>query len=220
MRLKFEFDLVDETIKLPINYNRYLRDLIYALLADKLEDFQPDTGEPFESKHFSMFHFSKIYGDFQIIKEINNQKNLVFNSSIKFFLGAPYEDFLREFVKRMPARSIVQLGRGELCLASLQILPEPKWDKTVTLIRALSPIAVPDPKQDGNRPSKKDYLSPNHPEFSKQIRLNLLKKYHEVNGGAPKDQELTIKPHLFSEKKKLPFRQVQRFCHQRLQRYL
>ena len=94
MRIKFELDPVKETIKLPINYNAYLRDLIFSLVSEKLEDFNPAKIEPFEKKFFSNFNFSKIFGDFEIIKEKNNQKNLLFTSSISFFLSAPYEVLL------------------------------------------------------------------------------------------------------------------------------
>ena len=207
LRIKFELDLVKENIKLPINYNWYLRDLIFSLISEKLEDFQPDNGEPFEKKHFSRFNFSKIFGDFEIIKEINNQKNLLFTSSISFFLSAPYDELLQELVDKMEPRRIIQLGKGELCLAPLKVIPAPVFPKPVTLVRTLSSIAVSANKSGGNdtRPSKKEYLSPNDPEFFKQLYQNLLDKYQSFNGFAPKDKDLTIKPYLFNEKRNSHF---------------
>lgn len=205
LRIKFELDLVKETIKLPINYNEYLRDLIFSLISEKLEDFQPDKGEPFEKKHFSRFNFSKIFGDFEIIKEINNQKNILFTSNISFFLSAPYDELLQEFVDKMEPRRIIQLGRGELCLAPLKVIPAPVFPKPVTLVRTLSPIAVSDHKSVAGLPSKKEYLSPNDPEFFKQLYQNLLDKYQSFNGFAPKDKDLTMEPYLFNEKRNTHF---------------
>jgi len=205
LRIKFELDLVKENIKLPINYNGHLRDLIFSLISEKLEDFQPDKGEPFEKKHFSRFNFSKIFGDFEIIKERNNQKNILFTSNISFFLSAPYDELLQEFVDKMEPRRIIQLGRGELCLAPLKVIQTPAFPKPVTLVRTLSPIAVIDHKSVGNRPSKKEYLSPNDPEFFKQLYQNLLDKYQSFHGFAPKDKDLTIKPYLFNEKRNSHF---------------
>ncbi|MCP4153142.1 MAG: CRISPR-associated endoribonuclease Cas6 [bacterium] len=201
MRIKFEYEPFKESIKLPINYNRYLQEMLYAMVSEKLEGFQPDRGEAFKKKHFSLFNFSKIFGDFEIVKEINNQKNLVFKSSISFFVSAPYEELLGEFVRRVAPRSVIQLGRGELCLSSLTTLPAPAFDKPVTLIRSLSPIAIRDSKQENKRSSKQEYLSPEHPGFSAQIRTNLLEKYLSCMGFSPKERDLTITPHYFSPKK-------------------
>ncbi len=205
VRIKFELELVKDFIKLPINYNGMLRDMIFSLVSEKLKGFHPVKGEPFEKKHFSRFNFSKIFGDFEIKKEKNNQKNLLFTSCISFFLSAPYDELLQELVNRMEPQRIIQLGREELRLEPLTVIPAPAFPKPVTLVRTLSPIAVIDRKAVGNRPSKKEYLSPNDPEFFNQLYRNLLDNYQSFNGRAPKDKDLTVKPYLFDEKRNSHF---------------
>lgn len=206
MRIKFELSLVGDFIKIPINYNELQRDLIFSLISEKLQGFRPNKGEPFEKKHFSRFNFSKIFGDFEIIKEKNNQKNLLYISPISFFLSAPYDELLNEFMIRMEPNRVIQLGRGELYLEPLKMIPRPDFPKPVTLVRTLSPIAVSDPKAMGNDSfSKKEFLSPNDPEFFNQLYKNLLDNYQSFYGRPPKDKDLTIKPYLFNEKRNSHF---------------
>ena len=69
----------------------------------------------------------------------------------------------------MEPRRIIQLGRGEVCLARLKVIPTPVFPKPVTLVRTLSPIAVSNRKSVGNHPSKKEYFSPNDPGILQTI---------------------------------------------------
>jgi CRISPR-associated endoribonuclease Cas6 len=179
--------------------------MIFSLVSEKLEGFRPKKGEPFEKKHFSRFNFSKIFGDFEIIKEKNNQKNLLFTSYISFFLSAPYNELLEEFVNRIEPLCHIQLGRGELVMEPLKVIRPPVFPKPVTLVRTLSPIAVSNPKAVGDRFAKKEYLSPKDPEFFNQIYRHLLDNYRSFYGRSPQKKDLTIKPYLFDEKRNSHF---------------
>ncbi|MCP4213718.1 MAG: CRISPR-associated endoribonuclease Cas6 [bacterium] len=202
MRIKFICELPKETIKIPLNYNRHLRDLIYSNLSTLLADFKPERGPAFEKKHFSLFSFSKIFGDFNILTEKNNQKSIVYSSEIHFFVSSPYDLLIREFAARIEPGTMATLGRCVVAIESAEIMPPPVFAKTPrTLIRMLSPISMRAERPDESDNKEYYYPSPENKEFSQLVQRNLLEKYLEFNGRKPKDDAFEIKPHYFSAKK-------------------
>lgn len=77
---------------MPFNYQHMIQGLIYSAF-DKEDkgDFFHNQGYRFEKKVFKMFVFSNLFGKYKI-----NDRFMVFEDSITFYVSSYSEDFLKE----------------------------------------------------------------------------------------------------------------------------
>ena len=201
MRIRFEFELPDGRLQMPVHYNHLVQAMIYKNISPQLADFLHSKGFFYEKRQFKLFTFSKLMGKYRIQKDNSHHSRIVFYSPIHFFLSAPFGQILQEFANQMVRGTTITLGGNLLNLCSVQVLLPPVFKHKITRIKMLSPISVHSTvaKEDG---SKKTYFYlPTEKEFSELVRKNLLKKYVSFLETYPEDTELSLRPLFFSEKK-------------------
>lgn len=187
MRFKLSLSLTNsQNTKLPLSYQYELSSFIYKTIArgDKMyADWLHGNGFATNGKQFRLFSFSNFFVP-QYAIDRKNERLVIQSDEISFDIAFLPERSTEEFVKGIFANQHFAIGdkisKVELLVKSIELLPEPDFSKPL-IGKTLSPICI----TMKNAADKLDYIPPEHPDYSKFIKNNLLTKYEAFFGTPP-----------------------------------
>ena len=182
MRLKVEFNVIENTI--DVNYNYYVASFVYRCI--KLSDLWLSLGLHFNDG-FKFFTFSRIDVPRRKFKIVGD-KMIIESDVVNLYFSTPKPEIAESFVEGLLKDPNVKIGSLELVVSSVKVLKEHEIKNKATFA-TLSPINVTTVK-DG-RPYD---LYPNDPKFYENLKRNLIRKYIALRGEVPENTDLIIKP--------------------------
>ncbi len=158
-------------------YNHILQALIYNMFDKNFAKWLHEKGFIYEKRTFKHFTFSSILEYGRIDKRSGT---ITFSNKISFILSSAVEQILEQFARNAVTKEKIRLGRNELYLDSVLILPQPEIKSDKIRINTLSPIEVHSTleKMDGTK--KTYYYAPQEKEFSQLVNKNLQKKWQAL----------------------------------------
>uniref|UniRef100_A0A7C4U755 CRISPR-associated endoribonuclease n=1 Tax=candidate division WOR-3 bacterium TaxID=2052148 RepID=A0A7C4U755_UNCW3 len=193
MRLKITIESLHRNISLPIHYNYLIQSFIYRNLSRELSKKIHDEGFKYERRNFRFFTFSRIFGDFEIIKN-----KIIFNRKCFLYISSPIPDILESFANNIVKRCDIKIGGNKCYIGGIEVIFF-EVNKTEYLIRFLSPVTIYSTLIAPKGKKKTYYYTPFEEEFSDKIKENLLKKYIAINENLKDGLEFDIKPEKVSK---------------------
>ena len=181
MQLLIELQKIDQFI-LPVNYNYLLQSMIYNLLKNK-EDLSAqlhEIGHQFEDKHFKLFTFSLLQGQYKI-----QGKRIEFLDKVRFEIRTIDQSILFTIAEALSKILNVKIEQKKLTGTSYKI-------------RMISPLVVRSTDADTK---KTLYYNPFDTEFKSRIMENFARKYQAYCHKVPTGR-FDIEPINFSLKNK------------------
>lgn len=187
MRIKLHLQAANP-ILLPIHYNYFLQGLIYRHLSPTLAKFLHQQGYQYGKRHFKLFTFSRVFGKFHMDK---TKKKITFFPPLFFYISSPIIQIMEDFTKTLLTTPEVTLCQQKLFLERVEVTSPPKFNRACH-IKMLAPITVYSTLISNDGKHKTYYYHPTEPEFSRQIRENLLKKYQVFHKQSPSHDFLIV----------------------------
>lgn len=173
MRLKIT--LYSETlVKVPSGFTTYLQALIYKFLDRLSSDWLHEQGFKYEKRAFKLFSYSSFLEKPEFIRK---RKEFIFPNEVSFIVTSPVDWVIQQVAQNIIISETVRIGKNNLKVTGVEIIPSEKVSKTKVRINALSPIEVHTTLKDESGRKKTYYYSPAEKEFSKKINENLKKKW-------------------------------------------
>lgn len=179
MQLLIELKKIDQ-FSLPVNYNYLLQSMIYNLLDNKenLSRKIHETGYQIEDKHFKLFTFSLLRGQYKI-----HGKRIEFLDKVLFEIRTVDKNILLTIVESLLNLETLRIGQNLVKILNVKI-GEKKLTGTSYKIRMISPLVVRSTDADTK---KTWYYNPFDTEFKSRIMENFERKYqayyHKVPTG-------------------------------------
>lgn len=179
MQLLIELKKIDQ-FSLPVNYNYLLQSMIYNLLDNKenLSRKIHETGYQIEDKHFKLFTFSLLRGQYKI-----HGKRIEFLDKVRFEIRTVDKNILLTIVESLLNIETLRIGQNLVKILNVKI-GEKKLTGTSYKIRMISPLVVRSTDADTK---KTLYYNPFDTEFKSRIMENFERKYqayyHKVPTG-------------------------------------
>ncbi len=179
MQLLIELTKIDQ-FSLPVNYNYLLQSMIYNLLdnKEKLSRKIHETGYQIEDKHFKLFTFSLLRGQYKI-----HGKRIEFLDKVRFEIRTVDKNILLTIVESLLNLETLRIGQNLVKILNVKI-GEKKLTGTSYKIRMISPLVVRSTDADTK---KTLYYNPFDTEFKSRIMENFERKYqayyHKVPTG-------------------------------------
>ena len=179
MQLLIELKKIDQ-FSLPVNYNYLLQSMIYNLLDNKenLSRKIHETGYQIEDKHFKLFTFSLLRGQYKI-----HGKRIEFLDKVRFEIRTVDKNILLTIVESLLNLETLRIGQNLVKILNVKI-GEKKLTGTSYKIRMISPLVVRSTDADTK---KTLYYNPFDTEFKSRIMENFERKYqayyHKVPTG-------------------------------------
>ena len=179
MQLLIELKKIDQ-FSLPVNYNYLLQSMIYNLLdnKEKLSRKIHETGYQIEDKHFKLFTFSLLRGQYKI-----HGKRIEFLDKVRFEIRTVDKNILLTIVESLVNLETLRIGQNLVKILNVKI-GEKKLTGTSYKIRMISPLVVRSTDADTK---KTLYYNPFDTEFKSRIMENFERKYqayyHKVPTG-------------------------------------
>lgn len=179
MQLLIELKKIDQ-FSLPVNYNYLLQSMIYNLLdnKEKLSRKIHETGYQIEDKHFKLFTFSLLRGQYKI-----HGKRIEFLDKVRFEIRTVDKNILLTIVESLLNLETLRIGQNLVKILNIKI-GEKKLTGTSYKIRMISPLVVRSTDADTK---KTLYYNPFDTEFKSRIMENFERKYqayyHKVPTG-------------------------------------
>ncbi|QKL32968.1 CRISPR-associated endoribonuclease Cas6 [Streptococcus mitis] len=179
MQLLIELKKIDQ-FSLPVNYNYLLQSMIYNLLdnKEKLSRKIHETGYQIEDKHFKLFTFSLLRGQYKI-----HGKRIEFLDKVRFEIRTVDKNILLTIVESLLNLETLRIGQNLVKILNVKI-GEKKLTGTSYKIRMISPLVVRSTDADTK---KTLYYNPFDTEFKSRIMENFERKYqayyHKVPTG-------------------------------------
>lgn len=174
MQVKAVFS-ADKDIILPIHYNEYLQGFVYKNLDEEIGEFLHNEGFKYEKRKFKLFSFSRIIGNFELLKD---KGYIIFKPPISIWFSFGIYEIGLSFIKNISNNRLV-LGGNDLVVSDVNIKKYELKDEIV--VKTLSPITTYQTVYENDR-KKTLYYSPKDGKFYELIRANMLKKYKTVYG--------------------------------------
>lgn len=193
MQLLIELQKIDQFI-LPVNYNYLLQSMIYNLLKNK-EDLSAqlhERGYPLEDKHFKLFTFSLLQGQYKM-----QGKRIEFLAKVWFEIRTIDQSILFTIAESLSNLNELRIGRNLVKILSVKI-EQKKLTRTSYKIRMISPLVVRSTDADTK---KTLYYNPFDTEFKSRIMENFERKYQAYYHKVPTGR-FDIEPINFSFKNK------------------
>lgn len=185
LKLKFEKPLV-----LPIHYNHIIQAAILKLLSDEnYSNFIHDQGFKYEKRHFKMFTFSRLEGDFLIDK---GNKTITYFDGASLQISTIEEEFMKYIINNVLLNEGIKLIGNHIQVEKVE-LKHMDVEEGGGRITTKSPIVVYSTFEIEGR-KKTYYYNPKEKEFEEILRKNLIKKYMAYFGKEPKDKYFKITP--------------------------
>lgn len=137
MQLLIELKKIDQ-FSLPVNYNYLLQSMIYNLLdnKEKLSRKIHETGYQIEDKHFKLFTFSLLRGQYKI-----HGKRIEFLDKVRFEIRTVDKNILLTIVESLLNLETLRIGQNLVKILNVKI-GEKKLTGTSYKIRMISPLVV------------------------------------------------------------------------------
>ncbi|BCS93382.1 CRISPR-associated endoribonuclease Cas6 [Metallosphaera javensis (ex Sakai et al. 2022)] len=155
----------------PTHYNYLVQSAIYHRLPGRISRALHEKGIREGPRHFKMFTFSRLYGDFT-----RDQEGLLFRDRAYLCFSSPLERVATEVYRSFLVDPVMRLDNAELMVEVMKVVEEPEFTSS-TLVYTLSPITVYRKSDDGIR-----YYSPYELEWGALVDLNAKRKYHALKG--------------------------------------
>ena len=193
MQLLIELKKIDQ-FSLPVNYNYLLQSMIYNLLDNKenLSRKIHETGYQIEDKHFKLFTFSLLRGQYKI-----HGKRIEFLDKVRFEIRTVDKNILLTIVESLLNLETLRIGQNLVKILNVKI-GEKKLTGTSYKIRMISPLVVRSTDADTK---KTLYYNPFDTEFKSRIMENFARKYQAYYHKVPTGR-FDIEPINFSLKNK------------------
>jgi CRISPR-associated endoribonuclease Cas6 len=173
MRLDITLHAPNETMRLPMHYNRLIQSAIYNNLGLELAEFLHTQGFTYGQRSFKLFTFSRLMGEYRLDKAKNE---IIFIKEVKLVVSSPLLQFCTSLLNCLLTSGSIRLGeeRAEITGISADV---PKVENEEIEIRCLSPVAVYSTflRPEGGKYTC--YFQPGEGEFTRLIESNLRKKY-------------------------------------------
>ena len=169
MQLLIELKKIDQ-FSLPVNYNYLLQSMIYNLLdnKEKLSRKIHETGYQIEDKHFKLFTFSLLRGQYKI-----HGKRIEFLDKVRFEIRTVDKNILLTIVESLLNLETLRIGQNLVKILNVKI-GEKKLTGTSYKIRMISPLVVRSTDADTK---KTLYYNPFDTEFKSRIMENFERKF-------------------------------------------
>lgn len=173
MRLKITL-LSEEKLVVPSGFSEYLQALIYKFLDRVSSQWLHDTGFKYEKRTFKLFSYSSFLEKPDYNK---SKKEFIFPNKVSFLITSPVDWVIKQIAQNIIISETIRIGKNNLIVSGLELIPPERIDTNRLRINALSPIEVHSTlfKEDGRK--KTYYYSPAEKEFSEKINENLRKKW-------------------------------------------
>ena len=193
MQLLIELQKIDQ-FSLPINYNYLLQSMIYDLLKNKenLSSQLHETGYQIEDKHFKLFTFSLLRGQYKI-----HGKRIEFLDKVRFEIRTVDKTILLTIVESLLNLDTLRIGQNLVKILNVKI-GHKKLTENSYKIRMISPLVV---RSTDAETKKTLYYYPFDTEFKSRIMENFERKYQAYYHKIPTGR-FDIEPINFSLKNK------------------
>lgn len=176
MQLLIELQKINQFI-LPVNYNYLLQSMTYNLLKNT-EDLSAqlhERGYQLEDKHFKLFTFSLLQGQYKM-----RGKRIEFLDKVRFEIRTIDQSILFTIAEALSNLDELRIGRNLVKILNVKI-EQKKLTGTSYKIRMISPLVV---RSTDPETKKTLYYNPFDREFKSRIIENLERKfqayYHKV----------------------------------------
>ena len=179
MQLLIELQKIDQ-FSLPISYNYLLQSMIYDLLKNKenLSSQLHERGYQIEDKHFKLFTFSLLRGQYKI-----HGKRIEFLDKVLFEIRTVDKTILLSIVESLLNLDTLRIGQNLVKILNVKI-GHKKLTGTSYKIRMISPLVV---RSTDAETKKTLYYYPFDRGFKSRIKENFERKYqayyHKVPTG-------------------------------------
>lgn len=160
---------------------------IYRAISPELSTFLHESGFVYDKRHFKLFTFSRIFGQYRISGE-----KMIFSENASLLISSPLERFIMELANGILKGGGLRIGETKVRVNSIYFPNKPRFGTRV-LARTLSPITVYSTLLTGKGNKKTYYYSPYEAEFSNLLGINAIKKASLVSRRKIKDG-LVFKP--------------------------
>lgn len=193
MQLLIELQKIDQ-FSLPISYNYLLQSMIYDLLKNKenLSSQLHERGYQIEDKHFKLFTFSLLRGQYKI-----HGKRIEFLDKVLFEIRTVDKTILLTIVESLLNLDTLRIGQNLVKILNVKI-GHKKLTENSYKIRMISPLVV---RSTDSRTKKTLYYNPFDRDFKSRIIENFERKYQAYYHKVPTGR-FDIEPINFSLKNK------------------
>ncbi|WP_457549259.1 CRISPR-associated endoribonuclease Cas6 [Archaeoglobus sp.] len=182
MRLRVEFDVVDNV--LDVNYNYHVASFIYRCI----QRAKPELSLNMHMQNgFKFFTFSRLIVPNRRF-EIVDGKFIIKDNRVFLYFSTPKLEIAESFVDGLFKKPEVEICNAKFVVSCVKVLKEREIGSRVRFA-TLSPISVTTVR-DGRIYD----LYPNDVKFYENLKSNLIKKFIALHGKTPNNCELRIKP--------------------------
>ena len=188
MQIKINLIKDQGSLTIPKNYNHYLQAMIYKTIRNyEMKTFVHDYGYANEKRVYRGFCFSGIQGKVRVLPEY-----LVFENRVHLYISAYHTEFLQEILQSFLEADEVMIANQRLNVVGVEVSKTPNFVVSDT-VRLLSPLMIYSTLEDKEKQIKSRYFyAPDHPQFSEQLRQNLVRKALAIAGKDLSDAQLKI----------------------------
>lgn len=177
MRVSIEF-AGEKDLLLPIQYNHIVQGFLYNHMTDiDFSDFLHNEGFKYEKRKFKLFTFSRLEGEFSILR---NENKIKIKPPFKLTVASPIDEFIFDISQNMFKRDYCEFNSQRYKLNSLNIDSPPAF-KDSARIKFISPVVMYSTIEEKGL-KYTYYYSPWDDNFSLLLLSNLLKKYELIYG--------------------------------------
>ena len=179
MRFKVTLQLCPEIKgrEIPINYQYELSSVIYHILAkgdSQYSKWLHENGFEYENKRFKLFTFSRLIAPYGIDKE--RQRLILKSNIVEWYITFSPERSTKEFIlgvfNQQQFEIADSISGASFRVREIQIMPSMNLTSE-TVFETMSPVCISQRNEKGYA----DYLSPEHPNYTKAILTGLLARY-------------------------------------------
>lgn len=166
---------------IPLNYQYAASALIYKILSNSESDFAEwlhQNGFSDDKRRFKLFTFSRLNVPRY---SIEGSYLKILSDTIEWYISFLPERSTQEFVQGLFKEQTFALGdrrvRIRFRVQGVEMIPSPVFKNSMKF-ETMSPACIV--RQEGDRSEK--YISPDHPDATGIVKLNLLNKYRAFYG--------------------------------------
>ena len=189
MRLTVTMRPVNNSLRLPLNYQYALQGFLYRSLTEtSFASFLHEVGFQKGKRTFKLFTFSRLFGPHRIYAK---QKQIEFTDTITWHVSSVLEDLIRQLREHFLMSETVQLNGQTLYINKVEVR-KTSMQEGCYKIKMLSPVTVYSTYEQEER-KKTHYFQPPDPVFSNLVQANFVNKYEAYYGTAP-EHEFKVSP--------------------------
>jgi CRISPR-associated endoribonuclease Cas6 len=182
----------DNKIELPIHYNLTIQGMLYKYLPPSLSEFLHDIGFFYKGRNFKLYTFSRIFSPHYTI--LKNKKRYIFDPPLIIYISSAIHNITKRMGETFLKKNKIVLGKNQLYLNSIELIPSPVIKHATIKIKTLSPITAYRTFERENGKNFYRYYHPNEEEFNDLLKENIRKKYEIITEKELPDFEFRIQP--------------------------